>query len=263
MLRLAKLIVNHPTFDRELSVEDETRPVTFIYWIGSFLTIVGGDAKMHERLFMETIGEKMPSILNVWSDSSRAYLARKIIDPLSQKTEITEVGYCCELVGIAVRKDWQELAKKMHADLDSISMFFFRVHSEEGPLEFSGGGDGEYPFSMTLWNCFLHAENTGVIYKMLEPVMWDKVCFFAFKFKIMILGLVPLLDPETQLHFNTCLNIVHRAAKKILIECLAMYKPKETLNGFNCRILYLLICPDSGVRHKADQLLLKATETDE
>jgi hypothetical protein len=79
----------------------------------------------------------------------------------------------------------------------------------------------------------------------------------------MILGLVPLLDPETQLNFNTCLNMVHKAAKKILIECLVMYKPKETLNTVNCQILYLLICPDSSVRHKADQLLLKATETDE
>jgi hypothetical protein len=87
------------------------------------------------------------------------------------------------------------------------------------------------------------------------------MCIDDIYFKVMILGLVPLLDPDTHPNFNKCLNIVHRAAKKILVEFLA--KPKETLNTINCRILYLLICPDSSVRHKADQLLLKSTETNE
>jgi hypothetical protein len=175
-LRLAKLIVTHPSFDRELSVEDETRPLTFLYWLGSFLTITSGDASMSERMFMETIGEKMPSILNVWSDSARDYLARKIIDPMVKNETKTEVGYVCEMVGLAIKKDWQEFAKKLHSDLDSISMFFFRVHNETETLVYTGGGEEGYPFSLTLWNCFLNADNSSILYQTLEPVLLEKVC---------------------------------------------------------------------------------------
>ena len=79
----------------------------------------------------------------------------------------------------------------------------------------------------------------------------------------MIIGLIPMLDEDHHVEFNKSLNILQRAAKKVLVEALATFKPKETLERINCRIIYLLTSTDTSVRHKAEQVLLKSTETDE
>lgn len=286
LTNLAMVIVSNPSFDRELAIKREDHAIyqrvftTFLEWMPRFLTIVSDNASrvQEEAMIVAMLSNKILSILVSWTDAARCYLLEHLVCPWLAKHRDPDVPLeaqseavrVCDLLEKAIGKDgvcdFSPLTNQTNADLNSLSLFFFSVNSDEPNTT-------ELSFLSPLWSMFVDADYTSKVYQAMESVIWEKC---------MILGLIPPLVEVTDTpdendaavlevrnptskdvdKFNECLRLVHRAARKIALGEYSMFRPRETLQKLSCRILYLLVCPNSMVRQKAEQLLYKATETD-